>query len=186
MPQEPEKFGMRESMNLSYVLASTHALCITPFLRTGFGMEAFGLPAIFACGLMLLCALGSPDMFGYFVAWIVAVAIQRARSFKADRQGDVVHSRYRGWPVLAMRVPWVRSEPTAKLVVEPLICLTTSVAVTPLSPAIGSFVLWGCFSLLFTAGVNRQLRLARVRRMRDAQLEQEQLVRDFKRTSRSF
>ena len=174
--------GIKGSFNVALAIANVHAMCITPFIRTGFGIEAFGPVAL--ASLVLMMVLGglvpAPDMVPYVLFWMFAVLVQRGRSIKAARKGVKGHSRYQGWPALAMRlVPSVQGEMKAKMLVEPMICLVAGGLIWFVSPFVGKFVMCGFLSMAFTADVNRQFWKARVRQMKDAQIEQEQLIRMF-------
>jgi hypothetical protein len=181
MQSNGQNFGMKDSFNLTYALAHAHAMCITPFIRSGFGYEAFGFTSLAAMiGMLLLGGLApAPSMFTYLVLWLYAVVIQRGWSWQAERSGEHTHSKYQGRPTLAMGIPFVKRESTAKAWVEPLICLIAGRLLYFLSPFVGDFVMWGSFSLAFTAQVQHRFWQARVRRLRDAQLEQEHLMQMF-------
>jgi|ERR1700722_7008543 len=189
MQSNGQSFGMKDSFNLTFFVAHAHAMCFTPFMRSGIGYEAFGFTSLFSAILMLFLggAVPAPDMFTFFLLWLFAVVIQRGRSWQAERNGGNVHSHYQGWPVLAMRlVPFVKRQSTAKIWVEPLMVLAAGRLICFISPFVGDFVMWGSFSLAFTARVQRQFWRARVRQLRNAQLEQEQLTEMFNRTTDEF
>jgi hypothetical protein len=60
-----------DSLGLIYFIAQVHSICMTVFFRRGFGIEAFGLPAVCALVLMLLLAGESRAMSGFLVLWLM-------------------------------------------------------------------------------------------------------------------
>ena len=89
------------------------------------------------------------------------------------------HSRYTGFPSLAIKIPGFRSEKQAKAA-ECLLCLFVGVLLMPIDEGIGAFVAAGTFSLGFVEGVSREINRQRVQRMRDAQIEHQQLAERFR------
>jgi hypothetical protein len=187
--QQEKKWGMGDTFNALYAVAVLQSTAVTPFLRTNFGVEALGFPGIWAFVLLLAWAglSGDPMMLGYLVAWLFAVACQRVRTARLVRQGWVAHSQYTGWPRLALRVPFVRKETTAKGVIEPLLCLALGVVLGAIAEAhqrpftLPAFFLVSSFCLAFREKVNREVERKRVQAMRDAQIDQQWLAEQFHR-----
>jgi len=96
---------MRDSFNAFSLLVRGHAACFTPFLHIHFGREYPGKWGIVALLLMLLTMGAKPDagMLVFFLAWLTALAYQRARMFLRERRGVHEYSRYDGWPWLAIK-----------------------------------------------------------------------------------
>jgi len=189
MRNEPEKsFGMKQSFDLSYALTSVHSLGITPFLRDGFGSHALGLPAVFAAALIIFIGVvtQSPGMTIYFLLWLFAVVIQKCRTAGARRNGHIEHSRYSGWPIVAMRFPFVRREYIAKRWIEPLICLAVGRLIYFVSPAVGGFIMAGFISIAVKTGIEGMIWRARGRILRDAQIEQQQLAQMLQESNDEF
>ncbi|HEY2787364.1 MAG TPA: hypothetical protein VGJ05_20580 [Fimbriiglobus sp.] len=171
--QPDDKLTMKGSFNVLLYGAQVHAACVWPFLRLGMGVEALRWhgPAAF----VLLCLLGcaSQSMLIYLAVWLVFVARQRIKADPAQ------HSRYTGYPVVAIRIPGFRTEMKAKAA-ECLLCLLAGIALMPLDEAVGAFVAAGCFSLAIVEGIGREVNRMRVQRMRDAQIENQMLAERFR------
>lgn len=172
-PQPDDKLSVKGSFNALLLIAQVHAACVWPFLRKGMGVEALRWHGPTAFMLMLLCAAGSQAMLIYLAIWFVFVARQR---IKAD---GTQHSKYTGYPVVAIRIPGFGSEKKAKAA-ECLLCLVVGVLLMPLDPAVGAFVAAGCFSLAIVEGIGREVNRMRVQRMRDAQIEHQMLAERFR------
>src|SRR5687768_3810987 len=124
-----------EGLNLLYFLASAHATALTPFIRRGFGINANGWNGFGAMILLLLWCCGDPqdELMGiYFLLWLGALTVQKCYTLKLIRQGMKIHSRYGGDPWLAMKVPFMRKDSTARRF-EPTMCLLIGVALLPIS-----------------------------------------------------
>jgi hypothetical protein len=176
-PREP---SFRTSFNLAYLLASSHATCLTPFLHFGFGSAAFGINFLGAIAIMMLYGSEAPcdAMADFMAVWFVAIVAQRICTACLLRRGWRLHSRYDGYPWLAMRLPWINTELRA-LAIEPFLCLLAGELLRPVSPGIGQFVTAGCVSLAVKCGIERQVRLRRLRQMQDAVLEGEYYAAQF-------
>ena len=147
-----------------------------------FGTEALGFPAFFAMLLMLLVgAFGRlPEMFSYLACWLVVLMCQRLRTFWLVRRGVILHSRYEGYPCVALSLPFVHKVSTAKGVIEPLLCLLAGAALDPFSHGMGVFFMVGCFSLAIVEGIHRELDRKRLAAMRDAEIEQKWLAARYR------
>jgi hypothetical protein len=175
-PQEKnDPFNTRTGVNLLGVLVNGGATTVTPFLRRGFGSEALGLNGILA-GLIILLYGGftnSPEMMTFFWVWLIAVAYQRLYGFRQRANGQVVHSRYAGDPVVGRR--FAKSERVAREVVEPLICVVVGACLWSWSEQVERFVLCASFCLLVCRGIETQVTRNRIQAMQDASLEQKVL-----------
>lgn len=187
-PQGDDRFNVKSSMNLLYLVASAHATCFTVFLRRGFGTEALGLNGIIALVIILLYAgeTRDPYMAWYFWAWLLALIAQRLDTFLLVRKGNREHSRYDGWPNIALALPFVKTEAIAKNLVEPLMCFLGGVLLCPLSESLGGFVMLGFFSLVIKRGLESQANRMQVQRLRDAEIEQRQLAERFRGQSKDY
>jgi hypothetical protein len=170
-----DPFDVRTGINLLGILANGHATTVTPFLRRGFGSEALGINGVVGAIIILLYAgvTNSPEMVTFWWVWIAAVAYQRLYSVKQRQNGNVVHSRYAGWPEVGMR--FAKTEKVARGVIEPLVCVVVGGCLWSWSEALGRFILLGSFSLLVSRGLEQQVIRNRVRAMSDAQIEQRYL-----------
>jgi len=184
-PQKPpgEQITVRGTFHIVTFLAQSHASCITVFIRHSFGIEALAWNGLGAFVLLLLCAGSSRDMAAYFGLWFIALLAQRTRSIWLDRQGRRQHSRYSGWPWLAMN--FAKTEGKAKLI-EIVLCLAVAIVMGPLSETVSKFLLWGCFSLAFVQFIEWHSITMQVRRMRDAEIEMQQAAERFRGDRRDY
>jgi hypothetical protein len=168
---------------LLYLLISGHVATIIPFTRRHFGIHVFNRSGPIGLVILLLYAgaTGEWAMWPYFWTWIAVMAIQNFRSNRQYRKGNVCHSRYDGWPALAMRLPFVRKESTAKESVEPLMCAVVGIAIGQFSQFLGLYIALGCFSIVLKGLFESAALKAQVRALRDAQIEQQQIVDAFHR-----
>jgi hypothetical protein len=176
--QRPTSEKARDSLSVLYVYSSINDMCFAPFMRSNFSSGAFGLTAVLAALMMMLwaAASNSEGIFLYLMLWFVAVAVQRVKAAARAKRGIYEHSRYSGWPWLAMKLlPLVKREDTAKRFVEPMICFVVGSLLCPISKPLGLFVMSGSFSIIFKFGIERQINYVRVQRLRDLQIEQRQL-----------
>ena len=171
--QEPGQRSSREDgLGLLYMATNVVATCVTPFMRHSFGVEALGFPGFFALVLMITCTASVPRMPLFIAAWLIALITQRLWTFRLVRKGIRWHSRYAGYPWLAMRMPFVRSEETATGFVEPMICFLAGVALCPLSESLGGLVMLTAPALMIRNGIEKELQRKRLQRMHDAEIEQ--------------
>jgi hypothetical protein len=162
-PDPSDRPSMKGSFNALLWLASIHSTAILPFLRTGFGQEAFRMNAAI-CALGLFFLGGASDSFLIYLAlWFVAVARQR---IKCD---PTQHSRFLGFPAVAIRIPGFRSEKRAKAA-ECLLCMAVGVGLSALDPALGMFVFGGAFSLAIIEAATREMWRRETQSIRDAQI----------------
>jgi hypothetical protein len=185
--QKQEQSSFRSSFNAMYFLANSHATCLTVFLRHSFGSEAIGMNGLVAV-LMMLVYRGETRclaMGTFFMAWLVALIVQRLRTFVLYQRGWRLHSRYGGYPWLAIRIPFVKTEVRA-MALEPLVCLLVGHVLCRWSEPVGRFVMFGCFSLAIKNGIERQIDRARLRQMHDAVIEQMHLVERFQQTRKDY
>jgi hypothetical protein len=187
-PSQPqERVTLRGSFNVVYFLASSHALCLTPFLHHSFGSEAFGMQGLAAL-LMILVYGGetrSAAMGNFLLLWLAAFVLQRLRTFSLFQRGERMHSRYGGYPWLAVRLPFVKSEREA-IAFEPVLCLAAGTLLGGVSEELGRFVTAGFISLLLKYGIEWQIEQMRLRRMQDAFIEQEHLVGRFHQGQKDY
>ncbi len=124
--QTGDRFSVQDSFNVMAFAAQTLAACVWPFLRSGVGVEALrGHGAVAFALMLLICAAGSQAMLVYLALWSIFAARQR---WKADPNQ---HSRYTGFPAVAIKIPGFRSEKQAKAG-ECLLCLFVGVLLMPI------------------------------------------------------
>jgi hypothetical protein len=168
--------GLRpeDAFGLLYNLANTHKSAIAVMLRRDFGSEALSWNAFFAMILIFMCYAITADkgMLAYLGIWFVCQVMQRARTARLLSGGAVIHSRYAGYPYMAMQMPFVRSLSTATGFVEPMMCLVGGAMLCSVSQALGVFIMIGFMSFIVCNGIEKEIRRKRLERMRDAEIEQ--------------
>ncbi|HVX12076.1 MAG TPA: hypothetical protein VHC22_12920 [Pirellulales bacterium] len=177
--QTKDGFGVRNSVNLAYAGLVALTRCVTPFLRDKIGAEANGLPGLLALvGLLIYIAHMHDDrMVTYLVAWFIGLAVQRIDSLVARARGMLIHSHYAGRPRLAMLVaPFVKNEGTAKLIVEPLICLFAAWLLADWSVAAAKLVTWAAAAIVIVEVIDRLIHQRREQAAIDARLEMDTLA----------
>jgi hypothetical protein len=181
--EQPDKnrFGPTESLGMVYTLSSIWAMCVIPFFRTGLGSHALGFDAFFALILMLTAGafMHAPEMVDFIAVWLVVVICHRvAGAWKCRRGYDGIHSRYQGDPLLA-RIPTVTAQ-GARGVLEPVVTFFVAMCICPVSPRLGGFLMITAGSLFIKNVIEVEIVRARVRRMRDAHIEQVYVSRRYR------
>jgi hypothetical protein len=173
--------SMNSGLNLLRLLVDGHAACVAPFMRSGMGANYPGVDGLVGLVMILLYAAQMRDRFmvWYFWIWLAAIAYRRIETVRLIRRGWAEHSRYTGTP-LALKLPFVKNEMTAKNAIEPAICFLIGVCLLPISEALGAFVMLGYLSLGIQRGLQSQVNRMRLRQMRDAAIEQRQLAERFR------
>ncbi len=179
-PQRNEQFDKGAAMNMAYFLALSYSTCFSVFMRKGFGAEALGYNGLAAFGAILFCIDGDRCMAAFFLLWLCALAAQRFITFLRARKGIRPHSLYAGDPILVWKLmPFVKNETMVQMG-EALLCLLVGGALCSVSERLGTFVACGFFSLVIQRAIEGQVWMMRVRRMRDAEIEQRTLVELYK------
>lgn len=176
-----DRMTLAGSLSALYLLAHSHALTCTVFLRRDFGAEGIGLFGMIA-GLLIL-GYGSfancYPMFIYFLLWMLAVICQRIRQFRNWRRGVITHSRYNGYPFISKRLFPRMSELNAKGV-DAFLCLAIGGVLAQFCQPLGFFVMTGFLSILFSEAVMVEATKRRMQAMRDAELEQRYLAENYR------
>lgn len=175
-PQGPgDKLTPQNSTNAVGFAALCLATCVSVFIRRGFGAEALGFNGAVAFIILLVCAGGDQTggMLLYFFAWLVALMTQRAITIRNEVAGRYQHSKYTGWPVVAMK--FCKTESTAKRWVEPFLCVVFGIALLQVSESVGTFVLCCAMALVMADGISSFVDYMRVQKMRDAEIEMRRL-----------
>lgn len=164
----------RAGVNWLYLLANTHATCLTMFIRCDFGINMPGVSGVLAVLMMLFYAAGSGDIRVQWLlyAWFAALVCQRLRTAFLHLHGHREHSEYSGWPWLGMLFPLVKSEVQAKNI-EPALCLPLGACLCAISPAMGAYVMVGFLSLTIVRLMHLVAIRRRVTAMRDLAIEQQ-------------
>lgn len=164
----------RETFDLAYSIFNIHATAIAVIIRRDFGREALGGNSALAMGLILVLYAATADqaMLAYLGIVLFCQIMQRIRTFRLLRQGAIIHSRYQGYPYMAMQVPFVRRVSTATGIIEPMMCLIGGTLLCTVSVNLGGFIVVGSLSFMIRNGIDREIDRKRLERMRDAEIEQ--------------
>jgi len=176
-----DRITMGGSFNFLNLLAHAHSLSFTVFLRTDFGSEGIGI-----CGLgTIVMILGwvayanCYPMFIFFLLWLVALIIQRIRTFSNWRKGVIVHSHFNGYPWFAKQMFRRMDEPNAKGV-EAFLCLALGGLISQFNQPFGFYVMTGFASIMFSECMMAESMKRRLRQMRDAEIEQRYFAETYK------
>ena len=185
MPQEQNnstKISSGTALGLIYLFANSHATAITPIIRNSFGAEAFHPYGLVALLLMLALTDGrwASGMGIYLLLWFIALIIRRIQTFHLRQKGIITHSRYRGYPWLAMKFRFIKDVEQAKGF-EPFMCFLIGAAVCPVSETLGFFIMAGLVSLGVCMCIDKLIVFKRVQQMNDAVLEGEYYAEEFKK-----
>lgn len=159
---------------------------VEPFLRTRFGSQYFGVAALVAFFVVPMWMVFFPteSPTGIWIFWVLYIVMQlraRIETTRLKAQGEVSHSRYSGWPLLAKAF---KSMPESKLkgAIEPLAVFLTALAVMEGSVPLGSYLIAAAFALAFNNALLDAVEKARVRDLNDTLIEQQQLAERFRGT----
>jgi len=187
-PQRPPFQDIRDGFNVLAHLVNGYATGILPFIRRDFGSNYFGFNVLIAVLVMILFGAmeNSDDMLRYIFVWLVFVAAQRLDAARAVRKGQIIHTRYGGDSWLAYKLAPKSRRKTVQMLIEPAICLIAGVLIIPYSPAVGKYLIIGCFAVLMHNGMSRAVMEQRVRQMHDAHIEQQATARMFRGQDEDF
>ena len=184
MPQQQQdsttKVTRGDALGIIYLFAATHVAALSPIIRSCHGSESFGGKAI--CALVFMAALtdgqwASP-MGIYMIVWFAALVYRRFETFNLWRKGVAIHSRFIGYPWLAMKVI---KDPEKARGFEPFMCFLIGAALCVISPAVGLLFMGGLISLGVCMGIEQFGVYQRVKHMHDAVIEGEFFAEEFKR-----
>jgi hypothetical protein len=174
--QNPQsmRFKNEDAFGLLYFLSNIHATSIATLIRRDFGREALGWNSFLAMFLIFFVYAATADaaLLAYLGVWFFCQIMQRIRTFRLLRSGAVMHSRYAGYPYVAMHVPFVRSQTTAMGLIEPMLCLIGGTMLCTVSVNLGGYIMLGFLSFMIRNGIETEIRRKRLERMRDAEIEQ--------------
>lgn len=168
-------------LGLLYFLINSHATSVTIFLRRHFGKEALAENSLMAMLMLFLMATEDPAFLVYLGMFFGMQIWRRIETFRLAWQGVIWHSRYPGYPCVAMKMPNVRDEAMAVQVVEPVICFVVGFAFCPMSELLGLYVVTAGASLMLRNGIDALVDRKRIQRMHDARFEHEWYSERMKR-----
>lgn len=180
-PPGMSSFG--SGFNFLYMLASFQATCFLPFTRHSFGAESLGINGLGALAVMTVYLAMHPRsefLSLFWCLWWIALIYQRIRTFWLYRRGMALHSHFVGHPWLGYMVPFVKKFTTAEFC-EVLICMGLGFVFRELDKSFGDFVILGAISLAIKSTIETSVERARLRRMRDAEMEQRDLLERYRR-----
>jgi hypothetical protein len=172
--QQSQRLQSEDMFGAIYFFCNIHASAIANVIRRDFGREALGWNSFLAMFVILFLYAGTADkaMLALLGVWFVCQVMQRIRTYRLLRGGAIIHSRYAGYPYLAMKVPFVRSLATATGIIEPMMCLIAGTLLCTVSVNLGGFIMLGFVSFMVRNGIEKEIQRKRIERMRDAEIEQ--------------
>jgi hypothetical protein len=182
----------QDGFNFLAGLCGLHSMTVAVFLRRGIGAELLNRRGGLAILLLGAAAVLSaePALWGYLGAFLFALMLQRAHTAALERQGARIHSRSVGTPGLAML--FTRDERRARTVFEPLLLLGAGVVLGVLAQewpmpgllAVAGWLWLGIGTMTFDQALIDAIDDRRVQMMRDAQIDNEQLMERFRERER--
>lgn len=187
-PQQPKGWTpVEDARNAASFFAFASRVLSAPvevFLRTGFGSRYFGLPslvAVFAIPLWMLFWPGESGS-GIMLFWSLYLLMQLRAWVESARmvaRGEIVHTRYNGWPRLA-RCFRRHGEREIKGAAEPLVVFGIGIGLLPLSLPLGSYLMTASVALAVNHGLMEAVERARALEINDALIEQRSLSEKFR------
>ncbi len=168
-----ERSQPMDAMGLIWSFCNVYCTSIAVFIRKDFGQEALSSNSVYALLVLIFLAAQDPAFQIFLGLFFIAQVYRRIQTLLLLRRGVVWHSRYAGYPYLAMKCPFVRKEETAKGIIEPMMCFLAGVTLMPLSEPVGLYVFWASLSFLMRAGIEREIARKRKLQMQDAKIEHE-------------
>ena len=177
-------------MNLLMVLLHIYSTSIEVFLHRGMGERYLGPQAVFVLFLVPLhtgfMRTQDPSLTGLFLlAYLGACLGQRAVIFAQRRTGQVVHSRYNGYPWLLGSKSRI-DELTWKGRVEPLLVILAGVLFAILDEAFGSYIMTAGGAMFLKNLMHQQLRSEELMDMQDSLVEQQQRAAQFRQMNDGY
>ena len=187
---QPEPSDIQSSMNLLMVVLHIYSTSIEVFLHRGMGARYLGLQAVFVLFLVPLhpgfMRTKDPSLTGLFLlAYLGACLGQRAVMLARQRTGEVVHSRYNGYPWILGAKSRI-DELTWKGRVEPLLVVLGGVLFACLDEGFGSFVMTAGGAMFLKNLMHQQLRSQELMDMQDSLVEQQQRAAQFRQMNDGY
>ncbi len=166
-PRQPEKKS--DPIWWIHFLCNALASCVTPFIRTGFGLEGIGAAGVLSAVMLFVLAGASPLMTYWLIAWFIAVIIQRIITFRNVNRGLIVHSRYGGYSLL-LKIPFLRKVRHIEWV-EFLLCLSVAGVMFIFSDIMAAFMVVCAIAIVARYGIEYAIRDRRIQKLNDARIE---------------
>jgi hypothetical protein len=173
-------------LNVLAFVARVLEASVVVFTRVRFGERYLAGHALLAMPAMFLVVgaqanQNSDDLFVFMSVWALAYLCARADVQKRRRRGDMEHSQYNGFPILAKLRPFRRlGERQVKLALEPIVIFLFSAFVCEWNEAIGGFMMWGAAGTMVTSAMSQAQERQRLTDLRDTQIEQRNLAERFR------
>ena len=181
--QQPQPFGdMRKSVNILLFCAQVVSAPLRAWLTVPGTWGARFVDWRFALGVAV--QILAPPLFfprsdgrplvAFWVATLVMLLVQRVAGVWRRRRGYVTHSQYTG-------KPWMPgNEIAAKGTKEPALCFCVGVIVLGPCPALGGWLIAASFAQACCVAWNETRDAARLRSLRDAEIEHRYLMERFR------
>lgn len=190
MREQPDPKGWtpiedaQQAASILVLAAQVMAAPVEVILRTRFGRRYFGVPAFLGFLSVPMWMLFWPkgNYTPIFIFWLLLIVMQlraRIESIIMVARGNLVHTRYNGWPRLA-RVFKNTHEHKLKASIEPAFVMLIGLCFLPLSAPLGSYLIVSGISLGAVAGVIESVERNRTLSMHDAWLEQQDQAARFR------
>ncbi len=190
MPDQPDPKGWtpiqdaQQAASILVLAAQVMAAPVEVVLRTRFGRRYFGVTAFLGFLAIPMWMLFWPeeDPRPILIFWGLHFVMQlraRIEGIIMVARGDLVHTRYNGWPRLA-RVFKNTHEHKLKANTEPALVMLIGLCLLPLSAPLGSYLVVSGISLGVVAGVIESVERNRALSMHDAWLEQQDQAARFR------
>ena len=190
MRDQPEPKGwtpIEDTQNAASILvliAQSLAAPVEVFLRTRFGRRYFGVPAFLGFLAVPMWMLFWPreDATAIFVFWCLYILMQlraRIESMIMVARGDIIHTRYNGYPRLA-RIFKKTHEHKLKGGHEPALVVIVGAFMLSVSEPLGSFLMTSGFCLALVNSVIESVERSRAMSMNDAWIEQQAQAARFR------
>ncbi|MCE9564622.1 MAG: hypothetical protein K8U57_21520 [Planctomycetes bacterium] len=163
----------KKAFNLLLFFAQVWSLPLEVYVRRGgtWGSKYMGFHCLL--GMLFIPVFGAilfpkddqTPFFGFMVFTGLMLVAHRIEGWKKQKAGYVVHSRYSGQSIFP------GNEFRAKSVFEPALLAAVGGAVLYLSVPLGMYLMGGSVALSLVYSMAEEQDMARVRQMRDAQIE---------------
>lgn len=160
------------------------ALPLEVLLRRRFGARFFGFPTLAGLVAIPVWITFWPEknpgpMTGFGALVLLMLIRARVESLRMVAKGDLVHTRYNGWPRIAA-IFRRTSETKIKGFIEPVLGLGVGVATMYVYEPLGSFLIVSSIALGMINSTIDAVEQARAMEMNDALIEQQGLAERFR------
>jgi hypothetical protein len=188
--QQPQQSSpdMQSALGWTVFVSRIGAVSVEVFLRRGFGQRYFGLQALLVLLLIPLWSSCCPEqdprpLMTFLAAYVVMLLVARVGIFCRWIRGTSPHSYYAGEPLVGRLLPWL-PERAVKRFVEPLVVFAGGFYLCEFSAPLGKYLMFAAGCLLVTAWLNDLWLRKRSLDVRDAMIEQQEVMRHVQRPSR--